>query len=96
MLEWGGTGFNFGRDFTKLDSFIAQTERMKAVVAERQIDVLTSNHPNFDNAPAKLAELRAHHNGPNPFVMGVATVQRALTVMNECGKAQRDRFTLMK
>jgi metallo-beta-lactamase class B len=94
VLEWGGTGFNFGKDFTKLDSFIAQTERMKAVVAQQQIDVLISNHPNFDSAPAKVAELRQHPNGPDPFVLGVGNVQRALTVMNECGKAQHDRFSL--
>jgi metallo-beta-lactamase class B len=81
VLEWGGTGFNFGKDFAKLDSFI---------------DVLISNHPTLDEAPAKLAEMRKDPNGPNPFVVGTAGVQRALTVMNECGKAQRDRFTLMK
>jgi len=40
--------------------------------------------------------MRKDPNGPNPFVVGTAGVQRALTVMNECGKAQRDRFTLMK
>ena len=96
VLEWGGTGFNFGKDFNKLDSFIAQTERMKAVVAQQNIDVLISNHPTLDDAPAKLAEMRKDPNGPNPFVVGTEGVQRALTVMNECGKAQRDRFTLMK
>jgi metallo-beta-lactamase class B len=69
---------------------------MKAVVAQQNIDVLISNHPNFDQAPARLAELRQHPGGANPFVIGTANVQRALTVMNECAKAQRDRFTLMK
>jgi metallo-beta-lactamase class B len=31
---------------------------------------------------------------PNPFVLTVPTVQRALTVMQECARAQRDRYLL--
>lgn len=96
VVEWGGTGFNFGRDFTRLDAFIASTKRMKALVAEQKIDVLISNHPNFDNAPAKLDERRKNPRGANPFVIGTANVQRAMDVLNECGLAQHDRFTMMK
>jgi metallo-beta-lactamase class B len=94
VMEWGGTGFNFGKDFGRLDAFIASTKRMRTVAAEQNVDVLISNHPNFDEAPAKLARLRSVPRGPNPFVQGTANVQRALDVMNECGLAQHDRFTM--
>src|SRR5262249_29213452 len=94
VLEWGGTGFNFGADFPRLDAYIASTKKMRELVQQQQIDVLISNHSGIDLAPAKLAELRKNPRGPNPFVLGVPTVERALTVMGECAMAQRDRFTL--
>ena len=96
VIEWGGTGFNFGKDFVRLDGFIASTKRMRAIVAEQKIDVMISNHGGYDEAPAKLAKRRQDPRGPNPFVLGTATVERSLDVMGECGVAQRDRFTLMK
>jgi metallo-beta-lactamase class B len=96
VVEWGGTGFNFGADVARLDAYIASTERMRRLAAEQKIDVLISNHSSFDEAPAKLAVLRTAPRGPNPFVLGEPAVERALTTMNECARAQRDRFLLLK
>jgi len=96
VLEWGGTGFNFGADFDRLDAYIKSTKRMREVVGQQNIDVLTSNHGAVDLAPEKLAEMRQAPRGPNPFILGTPTVQRALDVMGECAQAQRDRFLLMK
>ena len=97
VVEWGGTGFNFGADLGRLDAYIASTERMRKLAGEQKIDVLISNHSGFDEAPAKLDALRKAPRSPtNPFVLGVPTVERALTVMNECAQAQRDRFKMMK
>lgn len=47
-MIWGGTSFNFGRDMGRLDSYIAQTERMRQVAARRSVDVMLSNHPGYD------------------------------------------------
>ncbi|WIM13612.1 MBL fold metallo-hydrolase [Enhydrobacter sp.] len=96
VLEWGGTGFNFGADFARLDAYIASTDRMQALAQQQKIDVLISNHSSFDEAPAKLARLRAAPDGSNPFVIGTSAVQRALDVMGECARAQRDRFAMVK
>lgn len=94
-LLWGGTSFNFGKDFGRLDSYIEQTERMRRLTAELPIDVLLSNHAGFDGTIDHLAALRRQGGGgPNPFVIGKATVDRALAVMGECARAQRDRFRL--
>ena len=95
VVEWGGTGFNFGADFGRLDSYIAATKRMRELARQQNIDVLISNHSGFDEAPAKLDKLRQAPGGPNPFVLGVPAVERSLTVMNECAQAQRDRFKMM-
>lgn len=94
VLEWGGTGFNFGADFTRFDAYIAATKRMRGVVEQQKIDVLISNHSGVDEAPSKLDRLRKAPREPNPFVLGTPTVQRALDIMNECAQAQRERFTL--
>ncbi|SKA38907.1 metallo-beta-lactamase class B [Enhydrobacter aerosaccus] len=94
VLEWGGTGFNFGADFGRLDAYITSTKRLRDLVGQQHIDVLISNHSGVDEAPAKLARLRDPQTSADPFVLGTPTVQRALTVMGECAQAQRDRFTL--
>jgi metallo-beta-lactamase class B len=68
---------------------------MNSVAEAQTIDVLISNHSRVDGSQAKLAELRRQGPGkPNPFVQGTPTVERALTVMDECAQAQRDRFLL--
>lgn len=95
-LIWGGTGFNFGRDFPRLDAYIQSTERMKQVVRDQLIDVLLSNHPGFDGTPGKLAALRATPGAQaHPYVVGTDTVLRALTVAGECARANRVRFEMM-
>jgi len=93
VLLWGVTSFNFGRDICRLEAYIESTERAAELVQRERIDVLISNHSGYDDSLAKLQLLRDRPGTqPNPFVMGTATVLRALTVMGECAQAQRDRF----
>jgi metallo-beta-lactamase class B len=93
-MLWGGTGFNFGKDVPRLNSYIAATQRMDTVVSAQKIDVMLSNHSNIDGSQGKLAALRQQPAQPNPFVMGTPVVERALSVMGECAQAQRDRFVM--
>jgi metallo-beta-lactamase class B len=94
-MLWGGTGFNFGKDVPRLDSYIGATQRMGAIVQTQRIDVMLSNHSNIDDSQAKLAALRQQPApSANPFVLGTPAVERALAVMGECAQAQRDRFLL--
>jgi metallo-beta-lactamase class B len=95
-LIWGGTSFNFGRDMARLDSYIQQTERMRAVARELSVDVPLSNHPSYDGTVAKLRARQANPAAPNPFLMGGSTVDRALAVMGECARAQEARFAISK
>ncbi|MDT7838860.1 MBL fold metallo-hydrolase [Aquabacterium sp. OR-4] len=94
-LVWGGTSFNFGRDLSRLDAYIAAADRMREIARREQIDVLLSNHPANDLTVKRLAALRANPAMANPFVIGNAGVLRTLTVISECAKANRDRFALM-
>lgn len=95
-LVWGGTGFNFGRDYERLDAYIRSTERMRQVAREQNIEVLLSNHPNFDGTVDKLAALRRGSAGQgHPYVVGASTIDRALTVAGECARANRARFQML-
>ena len=93
-MIWGGTSFNFGRDLGRLDSYVAQTERMRTVARQAGVDVPLSNHPSYDGSVAKLRARQSSPGSPNPFVMGTEAVDRALHVMGECARAQKTRFLI--
>lgn len=95
-MLWGGTAFNFGKDVPRLEGYIAATERMAGVARSTPVDVMVSNHPNYDSVLAK-SKLRMERGpqGANPFVIGTEAVERSLKVMGTCGRAQRDRFLTM-
>jgi len=84
-LLWGGTAFNFGKKPERLQAYIDSTARTREVAKQQNVDVFISNHNMYDRAVDKLAAKTS--DGPNPFVLGAPTVQRALTVMNECAQA---------
>jgi len=95
VLLWGGTSFDFGKDIARLGSYIDSAERLKRAAQAEHIDVLISNHAGVDGTLDKLATLRNRTGGDaNPFVLGTPRVVRALTVMQECARAQRDRFRI--
>jgi metallo-beta-lactamase class B len=96
VVEWGGTGFNFGNDRQRLDAYVASTERMREMVARQNVDVMISNHPGIDLATSKLDRLRKEPHAANPFVQGKATVERAMALMNRCAQSQRERFGMPK
>src|SRR5215471_361692 len=90
---WGGTGFNFERTSANFARYAASAERMSQMVGKSAIDVFLSNHPNVDSALTKLEAVKARQPGQtNPFVVGTGTVQRFLTVVGECAKAQEATF----
>lgn len=94
-MLWGGTSFNFGKDFARLQSYERSTDRMRKLAKELPIDVMLSNHASFDLAIAKMKALASAPAGsPNPFVTGPEVVGRSLQVMGECARAQSDRFRL--
>jgi metallo-beta-lactamase class B len=84
-MLWGGTAFNFGKQPARLQAYIDSTARALKVAKQQNVEVFISDRDQYDGAVEKLAAKKA--DGPNPFVLGEATVQRALTVMNECAQA---------
>ena len=96
---WGGTAFNWTTnraayitpqrpDKFWFDTYIASVQRFRDIVSKAGADVLIANHTNFDGSKTKLPALaKRAAGGPHPYVIGNASVQRYLTVADECAKA---------
>jgi metallo-beta-lactamase class B len=96
---WGGTAFNWTTnraayitpqrpDKFWFDTYIASVHRFRDIVAKAGADVLIANHTNFDGSKTKLPALAKRKPGdPHPYVIGNQSVQRYLTVADECAKA---------
>jgi metallo-beta-lactamase class B len=61
---------------------------MAGVVAREKIDVILSNHASYDGSLERMAKLAMRQQGgPQPFVVGQETVERAIKVIDECARA---------
>jgi len=98
-VEWGGTGFNWimypAAYLTPerparfwFETYSASAERVRDIAAKTGADVLISNHTVLDGSKSKLPAAEKRKPGdPNPYVIGNDSVQRFLTVADECAKA---------
>ena len=98
-VAWGGTAFNWTTNRTAyitpdrpdrfwFETYIKSAERFRDLVAKNGADVLIANHTNFDGTKTKLPALAKRQAGaPHPYVIGNQSVQRYLTVADECAKA---------
>ncbi len=96
---WGGTGFNWLRNRTtyitpdRPDRFWFETyeksaSRFRQIVSKAGADIILSNHTNTDGSKKKLPALANRKAGdPHPYVISNESVQRFLTVADECAKA---------
>ncbi len=98
VAEWGGTNFNWitnrryitpeHPDRFWFETYSKSAERFRKIVADEGADVLISNHTIYDGSKKKLPAVMNRKPGqPNPYVIGNESVQRYLTVANECAKA---------
>jgi metallo-beta-lactamase class B len=71
----------------------SSAERFRDVVAKAGADIILSNHTNTDGSKTKLPALGKRQPGePHPYVIGAESVQRFLTVADECAKAGLGRL----
>jgi metallo-beta-lactamase class B len=92
-ILWGGNGFNFGRNPERFRSYIESAGRVAELAESEGIDVFLSNHSGLDGTESKTGQLTSRAKGaPNPYVIGVSTVQRAMTALRECGLASLASF----
>jgi metallo-beta-lactamase class B len=87
----GGTAFNFigGGDETRwFREYAASAERLRMLASQRGADVILSNHTRYDGSTVKLPALMRRRPGEaHPYVVGVESVWRYLTVAAECARA---------
>ena len=100
VAEWGGTAFNWiSRNPAAyitperpasfwFQTYSASAERFRNIVAKAGADAIISNHTIYDGSKQKLPAVEQRKPGdPNPYVIGNESVQRYLTVADECAKA---------
>jgi metallo-beta-lactamase class B len=98
-VAWGGTAFNWTTnraayitperpDRFWYETYSKSAQRFRDIVSKNGADVLIANHTNFDGTKTKLPALAKRQAGaPHPYVIGNESVQRYLTVADECAKA---------
>jgi metallo-beta-lactamase class B len=97
--EWGGTLYNWVRnraayitperpDKFWFDHYIASARRFRDIAKAAGADVVISNHTVYDDSKTKIPALATRKpGGPHPYVIGKESVQRYLTVAEECARA---------
>jgi metallo-beta-lactamase class B len=100
----GGTGFLWLRQPERyitaerpmdywFETYSQSVKRFRDIAAAAGADVLIANHTVFDGTREKVRRLATRDSTrPNPFVIGRDSVQRYLTVADECAQAGRLRF----
>jgi len=96
---WGGTAFNWLRGPANyitperparfwFDAYAKSAQRFRGLADRAGADVLLSNHTNYDGSKTKIPAVRARQAGAaHPYVIGKSSVQRFLTVAEECAQA---------
>ena len=96
---WGGTGFNWRSGSPRYiqpktpaafwyENYANSARKMRDVAAKAGADIVLSNHPQYDNSTTRLPMMAKRTAGqPNPYVIGKESVDRFLTVAEECAKA---------
>jgi metallo-beta-lactamase class B len=88
VATWGGTAFNFAAKPENFTPYIASAQRFRDIVTKAGADVLLSNHTMYDGTKEKLKALATRKaNERHAYVIGIQSIQRYLTVAEECGKA---------
>jgi metallo-beta-lactamase class B len=85
-VEWGGTVIGPSSPVPMLQAYVKSAQRFRDLAVGG--DVILTNHTAFDGTLLKNEALKNRKpNDPNPWIVGKATVERYLTVAEECGKA---------
>jgi metallo-beta-lactamase class B len=99
VAEWGGTMFNWLRNRPSyitpatperfwFNTYGTSARRFRNVVKRAGADALISNHTIYDGSKVKLPAMGVRKAGdPHPYVIGNDSVQRYLTVVDECAQA---------
>jgi metallo-beta-lactamase class B len=84
---WGGVGLNPDRERVQL--YIQSAQRFSGIVKQAGVDVILTNHTDWDRSKINLPMLAKRAPGtPNPYIVGNAKVLNFLKVAEECATAR--------
>jgi metallo-beta-lactamase class B len=102
---WGGTNFNWTTNPAQyitaersprfwFQSYAESARSFRDITAKANVDVLLSNHSDYDGSKTKLPALATRKPGErHPYVIGAPAVARYLTVAEECAQAGLSRLS---
>jgi len=89
----GGTAFNFPKDVSRYDTYIASQKKMADAAKAAGATVLMSNHSEFDDAWERSRLIRLRRAGEShPYELGADAVQRYFAMTGECAMAMREKL----
>ena len=88
LATWGGTAVGSNTPAAGVKQYVDSAVRYRALLAKLGVEGIISNHTDYDSSIAKLQKLATRKPGePHPFLTGVESVRRYLTVAEEVGRA---------
>ena len=88
LATWGGTAVGTNTPAAAIKQYVDSAVRYRALLAKLGVEGIISNHTDYDSSIAKMQALAARKPGqPHPFLTGVESVRRYLTVAEEVGRA---------
>jgi metallo-beta-lactamase class B len=88
LATWGGTAVGRNTSAALVKEYVDSAVRYKALTSKLGVEGVISNHTDYDSTLAKLQALAARKPGErHPFLTGVESVRRYMTVAEEVGRA---------
>ena len=88
LATWGGTAVGRNTPAAAVQQYVDSTVRYRALLSKLGVEGIISNHTDYDGTIAKIRALAARKAGErHPFLTGVESVRRYLTVAEEVGRA---------
>ena len=88
LATWGGTAVGRNTPAAAVQQYVDSAVRYRALLSKLGVEGIISNHTDYDSTIAKLQALAARKPGDrHPFLTGVESVRRYLTVAEEAGRA---------
>lgn len=88
LATWGGTAVGRNTPAAAVKEYVDSAVRYRALTSKLGVEGIISNHTDYDSTIAKIQAVATRKPGErHPFLTGVESVRRYLTVAEEVGKA---------
>jgi metallo-beta-lactamase class B len=88
LATWGGTAVGRNTPAAAVKAYVDSAVRYRALLAKLGVEGIISNHTDYDSTLTKIQALATRKPGQrHPFLTGVESVRRYMTVVEEAGRA---------